>query len=420
MCANPPKRRFFKQPSASRSRLLVWLAVYLSVTCSLRSNPSFMGIDGTTGIWALNADGSVAGGELHPSAFRWDAVGGSANIGHLAIPGYGPDQTTEVAGISADGAVLVGSSSSYGGFWSKTQAYRWTQQEGFTSLVDLAVLESHAVGVSEDGRTVAGWMIVESGQHAVLWRDGIEILRLEAGTTFGGISRNGMWVAGVKGDGNIGQPFRWSVATGLTLLGAGTSGSYPRAISNDGNVVVGQGETGQAYGTVPFRWTPGAGMQFLIPPTEGDEGYATALSADGNTVVGPFFNAGAFIWTPAQGLRLLKDVLQTDYGMNLNLWNLRGAWAISGNGRSIAGHGILSQSLYVGGSVQKGFIAQLGAVSTPSISITKEEQFLRMDFQGILQTSPDLNAWTDTAYQPSSPYFHTPTLGKLFFRTRSP
>jgi uncharacterized membrane protein len=417
MCINGHKRYPCKAPPPSQVNLLAWITVFLCVPGSLVSNPSFLGIDGTTIVRALSADGSVAGGESHPWALRWDAASGLANIGHLAIPGYGPNQVTYVDGISADGSVLVGSSSSYSGFWSKTQAYRWTQQEGFTSLVDQSVWESHAVGVSEDGRTVAGWIIVESGQHAVLWRDGLEILRLEAGTSFGGISKNGVWATGSKADGNTVQPFRWSVNTGLTLLGTGTSGSYGRAISNDGNVVVGQGDTGQVNGTVPFRWTAGAGMQFLGILTEGDQGYATALSADGNTVVGSFSDAGAFIWTEAQGLRHLKDALQTDHGMNLNLWNLRGAWAISGDGRSIAGHALL---LTVGGSVEKGYIARLGVVSTPSISITTEGDSLRMEFQGVLQSSPDLKHWTDTVPQPSSPFFHTPIPGKLFYRARSP
>jgi uncharacterized membrane protein len=416
--SNHPNKRFsIKGPPPSQAILLAGMAVFLSITGSLPSSPSFVGIDGTTIIRALSADGSVAGAEHHPSAFLWDAHNGLADIGHLAIPGYGPNQVTEVAGISADGSVMVGSSSSYSGFWSKTQAYRWTQKEGFTSLVDAAVWESHAVGVSEDGRTVAGWIIVESGQHAVLWRDGLETLRLEAGTSFGGISRNGLWATGTKADGNNVQPFRWSVNAGLTLLGSGTSGSYGRAISNDGNVVVGQGDTGQVNGTVPFRWAAGAGMQFLGILTDGDQGYATALSADGKTVVGSFSDAGAFVWTEAQGLRHLKDALQTDHGMNLNAWNLRGAWTISGDGRSMAGHGLL---LTMGGSIEKGYIARLGEVSTPGISITTEGDAIRMEFQGVLQSSPDLKHWTDTVPQPSSPYFHTPTSGNLFFRARSP
>lgn len=403
--ATPPVERMFWRPSI--------VALMLS-SGSLFSNPTFLGIDGTTDIRTISAKGNIAGAENNLAALHWDSNAGLTDIGHLIIPGYGPNHTTEVAGISADGSVLVGSSSSYSSSWSKTQAYRWTQQGGFTPLVNLSVLESHAVGISDDGRTVAGWIIVETGQHAVLWRDGQEFLRLDAGTSFGGIARNGVWVTGVKAEGNNVQPFRWSADTGLIFLGEGAEGSYGRAISDDGNVVVGQGDA-----HLPFRWSTTEGMESLGVLTGGDQGYATALSADGKTVVGVLFNTGAFIWTEANGLRDLKEFLQTDLGMDLSGWKLNSAWAIAGDGLMIAGRGIKLKPYTQSGDAQ-GFIARLADLPTPHIAIENNEGAIWIEFRGVLQTSPDLMQWTDLEPQPSNPYLLAPSNGQFFFRARTP
>lgn len=360
-------------------------------------------------IRAISADGSVVAAENFPSSYRWDAIRGLVNIGHLTIPGFGPNHVTYVYGISAAGSVIVGSSTSYDTNRWKMQAFRWTQQTGITSLVNLSVMESVATGVSDDGRTIAGWINVETGQHAVLWRDGKEILRLEAGTTFGGISRNGVWATGSNNAG----PIRWSANTGITILGpdtAGGRGITGRAISNDGNVVVGQGYAGPENGDLPFRWTMGEGMQFLGERTYEDQGYATALSTDGNTVVG-VSRAGAFIWTKARGRRRLKDVLEANYGMDLSSWYLGGAWSVSDDGLTVAGHGIHTGD-------EKGFILRLE--NPPHVKVTTEEGSMRLAFEGVLQSSSDLKQWTDMEPQPSSPYLVTPTNGSLFFRVKSP
>lgn len=398
-------------------RMFWWpsIVVLLLSTASLFSSPSFVGIDGTTNIRALGAGGNMAGAENDLSALLWDSNAGLTDIGHLQIPGYGPDHTTEVSGMSADGSVLVGASSAYSNSWSKTQAYRWTKQSGFTPLVDISVVWSHTVGVSEDGRTIAGSISVETGQHAVLWRDGQEFLRLAAGTSFSGISRNGLWVTGVQAEANTVRPFRWSTHTGLTFLGTGADGCYGRAISDDGNVVVGQGA-----GILPFRWTAVGGMKVLGSITPGDQGYATALSADGKTVVGTFSNSGAFIWTEAKGMRALKDLLQTELGLDLHEWDLRGAWAVSRDGRVIAGNGHKFKPFPQFGTYAQGFIARLAELPTPHIAIEAGGGSVWIDYSGVLQTSPDLVEWMDVEPQPSNPYLLTPSGGKLFFRARTP
>jgi uncharacterized membrane protein len=79
--------------------------------------------------------------------------------------------------------------------------------------------------------------------------------------------------------------------------------------------------------------------------------FATGVSDDGNTVVGVGnstysvdSNGDAFIWTSQRGMRLLKDAVMADYSApQLEGWHLTTAWGISGDGRSIVGEGINPQ-----------------------------------------------------------------------------
>ncbi len=71
------------------------------------------------------------------------------------------------------------------------------------------------------------------------------------------------------------------------------------------------------------------------------------VSGDGSIVVGDS-NAGspdddsptAFIWDSGNGIRNLKDVLETDYGLDLTDWQLQRATGISDDGNTIVGTGI--------------------------------------------------------------------------------
>lgn len=72
-------------------------------------------------------------------------------------------------------------------------------------------------------------------------------------------------------------------------------------------------------------------------------GSATGVNADGTIVVGRggsrpgLANQISFIWTEADALRNLEDVLTTDYGLDLTGWTLGRA---TGTGTTIVGTGI--------------------------------------------------------------------------------
>jgi uncharacterized membrane protein len=69
---------------------------------------------------------------------------------------------------------------------------------------------------------------------------------------------------------------------------------------------------------------------------------ACAASDGGAVVVGYGYSVAAkeaFIWDESNGMRNLKSVLQTEYGLDLTGWTLVEAYGISADGRTIAGHG---------------------------------------------------------------------------------
>ena len=67
------------------------------------------------------------------------------------------------------------------------------------------------------------------------------------------------------------------------------------------------------------------------------------VSADGSIVVGfaqSATEANAFIWDADHGMRVLRDVLTNDFGLDLTGWRLREATGISADGVTIVGWGV--------------------------------------------------------------------------------
>jgi probable HAF family extracellular repeat protein len=76
----------------------------------------------------------------------------------------------------------------------------------------------------------------------------------------------------------------------------------------------------------------------------GSDSWASGVSADGSVVVGFGTDADgekAFIWDPEHGMRDLFTVLVTEQGLGgaLTGWTLLEATAISADGRTIVGYG---------------------------------------------------------------------------------
>ena len=287
---------------------------------------------------AVSADGTTIVGDSSGAngghAFRWRAPGphsgGMQDLGDLP----GGDNFSIANGVNADGSVVVGHSSSAGSGTLSAEAFRWTDPAvggtGIAALGDIpgSILFSVGSACSADGSQVAGYGTSPASGPA------------------------------------SSEAARWTAATGMVGLGdlpGGGFGGNAFGMSADGNVIVGlSAATG---GVFAFRWSDpaagGAGMESLGDIAGGSAfSRANGVSADGSVVVGQSVGpAGmeAFIWTAADGTRSLKGVLENDLGLDLTGWTLEVATAISADGRTIVGYGPNPSGDY------EGWVAHLGS-----------------------------------------------------------
>jgi probable HAF family extracellular repeat protein len=213
---------------------------------------------------AISADGNVIAGYANApdsvrgimgaTAFRWVDGSGMVDLGDLP----GGNQWSRADGISGDGKVVVGVSSSAN---STGEAFRWSSVEGMTGLGFLATVGrdyySDAVDASFDGSVIVGNSA--STGHAY-------------------------------------EAFVWKQATGMIGIGVlpGDVSSQALAISGDGRVVVGNSNSSPVYyDQHAFIWTENDGMQNLQTYMGEKYGietgilqWATGISTDGCTIVG--------------------------------------------------------------------------------------------------------------------------------------
>ena len=121
----------------------------------------------------ISADGSVVVGQYAPTinnsivnvAFRWTAVTGAVSLGALPMPQRTP--FSSATGVSADGSVVVGFSSSFTS--GQFEAFRWTPQSGMVGLGSIVGggEKSAAYGVSGDVKVVVGEAAPVPGVEAI-------------------------------------------------------------------------------------------------------------------------------------------------------------------------------------------------------------------------------------------------------------
>lgn len=300
-----------------------------------------------TSPFGISGDGRVIVGGMsdgvQSQAFRWTSSEAIVGLGWLP-GGQGDPLGSQAMGVSHDGSVVVGFGPSARTSGTGTpEAFRWTAASGMVGLGDLrgtSRVFSEATGVSADGATVVG----ESGAST---NHGTNESEFEA--------------------------YRWTAATGMRGLGALPGRlfrSNARAVSADGSVVVGFSQLDVARSEA-FRWTAGTGIVGLGDlPGGSAESTATAANRDGSIVVGSSstgvdgYEGGneAFIWDATHGMRNLKDVLVSKFGLGDELagWTLVRAVDITPDGRFIVGRGIDPA-----GQTGVGWRVDLGVVPEP-------------------------------------------------------
>src|ERR1035441_4167218 len=191
----------------------------------------------------ISADGSVIVGSGSSTsgnqAFRWTAGSGMVGLGYL--PGT---TNSSAAGVSADGSIIVGNSGyqQYVGAPGKYQAFRWTAGSGMVGLGYLpGGTNSSATGASADGSVVVGTSSSASRGQAFRWTAGSGMVGLGTGSSAVGVSADGSIV--------LGDDTRWTAGSGMQSLWdvLVTNGLnfdpaerlIASGISADGNTIVG-------------------------------------------------------------------------------------------------------------------------------------------------------------------------------------
>lgn len=319
------------------------------------------------GAYAISADGTVVVGDgvttNGSEACLW-IEGAPSSIGDLPGGVVG----SRALAVSANGSVIVGYGRPGGGDF---EAFRW--EDGImTGLGDVqgGIPNSRAAAVSADGLIVAGTAYSQSGGQAFRWENGIMASLGNApgappGTQAAAISADGTTIVGRAGIGTPGTnddvPFVWRNGT-MTALPAGIGtcggGGDALAVTHDGTTVFGFNCVDGTSETALFAWTSEGGPLSLgsVPQVAfcgGQRGLA--VSADASRIVGGCDTGAAFIWDADGGVRLLRDVLTGEYGLNLSSWMLYRATGISADGGTIVG---------LGSSTEVGYNAWIATLPT--------------------------------------------------------
>jgi len=316
--------------------------------------PYFYGVGDLAGssfysqTYAVSGDGTVVVGlsasDAYPfgEPFRWTLTTGMQALGTLAPPPF----ESGAYGVSGDGGTIAG----YVYLPTVGESFRWTEAEGMQTLGYLPGGDrgGHAYAISADAGAIVGAAYNGSCTEAYRWSAGTGMVGLGvlAGnwSQANGVSGDGSVVAGTSNsDNSTYEAFRWTAGEGMVGLGDLSGGgfeSHASAVSADGSVIVGRSASG--VNTQAFRWTQAAGMVNLGAPPGTSRSSASAVSADGSVIVG---RAGtnptsfAFIWDEVDGMRDLKQVLESDLGLDLTGWDLTSARGISTDGLTIVGQG---------------------------------------------------------------------------------
>jgi probable HAF family extracellular repeat protein len=311
-----------------------------------RSAPRDVSADGSVVVgWSY----AVLGSSSPVAAFRWTFDLGMVSIGDL--PGGAANASGN--GVSGDGSVVVGSSTSSAG----TEAFRWTEAGGMVGLGDLpgGAFFSRAVGVSTDGSVVAGISRAGSANtiQAFRWTAATGMVGL--GTLGGGagvssasdISGDGQVIVGLV-EGTTGQQAaKWTSGAGWVGLGDLPTGSFRSvayATNFDGSIIVGEGSVTNGYEA--FMWTEATGLFNLGDlPGGAIQAAASGVSDDGSVVVGTGWHEvggdQVFIWTPATGMLPLGPQLDNIVGADTR-FKLVAEPTVSADGRVI---GAMAQGL---------------------------------------------------------------------------
>jgi len=203
-------------------------------------------------------------------------------------------------------------------------AYRWSVVAGFEPIGTFV-----ATGIDEDGDVIVGWAgSSASGYSGFIWRQGgVQTISGAQSLVPIDVSENGQAVVGFMHPslGAARRAFRWTASQGLQDLGVLGNGEFTATATNhDGSVAVGYSTDMATFASRPFIWTEGNGIDWLQEPQGATSCYASAISPDGQFILGsysmpdPALGAVSAVvrWSPSSGLSPVPVPVENHWWMS--------------------------------------------------------------------------------------------------------
>ncbi|NNE35536.1 MAG: DUF1565 domain-containing protein, partial [Rhodothermales bacterium] len=310
----------------------------------------------------MSDDGLTVGGSYRPESVSNERYGMLWRNGAVTIledvPGGG-DPRAGLNGLSADGTVAVGYGHALfeGGMSGETgyqTAVYWKDGGAPTVLESARVQDNNCVIGDSEARAIADTVIVgwasncANGEQSyenqlAIW--GGQSLMITDATPFGNRIRGGMSVAldplrVVLTTSGGATAWMW-VDSEFKRLEAPGQRPRPYDMTSDGRFVVGASDGGTTW----FRLEVDAGAQVLDTLTidiaaelGATNGSATAISEDGEIIVGNVRGAGSYaaIWSEQAGLRDLNDIV-SELCIDTDGWALSFVGDVSADGTVMVG-----------------------------------------------------------------------------------
>jgi len=298
-------------------------ATFLSMPLPDDAHPSaIMEAISGCGMFVTGAISMLEGGFR---AFRWSP---GEDVVLLDNAGFGNTRGND---ISVNGLVTVGE-----GSVPPLLPVIWEVDESAQVLdVPKGATQARAHGVSADGSIVIGSVRIDGIFRAFRYTadEGmVLLLPPDVDSSARAITPDGNIILGqmTPPDDITGpyQPFLWTEQDGVVELGSiGGENTFPRAISGDGSTVL-------AYVSIAnpplYRWTADEGYTLIEPLPEQTYIQLASMSYDASVMLGWADEDGehhAVIWTAEDGIQRLKDVLaakgryrhgrvETDHGLS--------------------------------------------------------------------------------------------------------
>jgi uncharacterized membrane protein len=252
-----------------------------------------------------------------------------------------PNTSSEAWGISWDGSVIVGRGIDYyyyGFIWTADSGVRMVNCGGFYSTSCYGISGNGLIVVGGSSSPTYGWSGPLGSPCNLIGCDR---------SSLHDASYDGSVAAGYCGYNGSRRAIIYRRATG-TVQQLGLPPGYPEAfawgISGDGSVVIGITFSSPDWDpTGAFYWTESEGARVLSTLGGAKSWVFKGISVDGSVIVGASQNAAgewrAVRWRRVQGQYRIEDLNQTYAALLANGSVLRSAHGMSPDGRYIVGWG---------------------------------------------------------------------------------